>query len=73
MQASQPHLLVVLDDDAQAGRARVSASRAIRVEMQNLLQASTRMRPQFSQCTISSPWRSICMPRDVTVTRHAVH
>src|SRR5712691_3854800 len=72
VERAQPHAVVVLDDDSQRRRSRVAASTPVHAQPQRC-QASTRIRPQFSQCTISSPCRSICMPLDVTVTRQAEH
>src|SRR5262249_56057724 len=71
MAAPQPHALVVLDHHAQAGRAGVAASGAVREEPQDL-HATTRTRPQLSHWT--RPARRIaCIPLDVTVTRQARH
>ena len=73
VQSAEPKSLVILDDHADPGRARIPAGRAVREQAQRL-QASTRMRLQFSQWTSSStPLRNSCMPEDVTVTRQAVH
>src|SRR5206468_7629398 len=68
----QTHAPVVLDQDSGGSRAGVATRRSISSEPQ-YLQAITRIRPQFSHRTISSPLRSTCMPEDVTVTWQAWH
>src|ERR1051325_11040913 len=68
----EAHALLVLDQDAGRGRTRVAARCSVGPQAQNF-QAITRIRPQFSHRTISSPLRSSCMPEEVTVTWHAWH
>jgi hypothetical protein len=70
---AQAHAVLVLDHDTKTGGTGVAAGGTIREDPERFAQSRTRMRPQCSQCTISSPLRRICMPEDVTVTRHAEH
>jgi hypothetical protein len=67
VESTQPSALVIFDHDPNRGRAGIAASASVSAKTKGF-QARTRMRPQFSQCTSSSPPRSFCMPDDVTVT-----
>src|SRR5690349_776105 len=68
----EPHALLVLDQYPGSRWPGIPTCGPIGPEPQGL-HAITRIRPQLSQWTTSSPLRSACIPDEVTVTRHARH
>src|SRR5690348_1199303 len=68
----EPHTLLVLDQYPGSRRAWIPTCGPVGPQPQGL-HAITRIRPQLSQWTTSSPLRSACMPDEVTVTLHARH